>query len=90
MHIPDYSYKNAGIDKFYYSHTDLGSTSVIPLIKPLKISNIGSPKEWYLNTYTAKINNEMEWRKPMGLQDTTKRNNLFIIGVQKEKRERKE
>lgn len=59
MHLPDYSYKNAGIDEFYYSHSDIGNTPIIPLIKPYNISNIGSPREWYLDTYRAKLNNEL-------------------------------
>ncbi|WP_347216759.1 hypothetical protein [Chryseobacterium sp.] len=59
MHVPDYSYKNEGIDNFYYSHSEVGNTPVIPLVKPYNISNIGSPREWYLDTYTAKLNNEL-------------------------------
>ncbi|WP_343681545.1 hypothetical protein [Chryseobacterium arthrosphaerae] len=58
-YLPDYSYKNAGIDKFYYSHSEIGNTPVIPLIKPYSISNIGSPREWYLDTYATKLINEL-------------------------------
>lgn len=59
MHIPDYSYKEAGIDQFYYSYTDLGNTPVFPLIKPFKILKVGNPREWLLDTDLGGIDNEL-------------------------------
>lgn len=58
-HTPDYSYKNAGIDKFYYVRKDLGDTPIIPLIKPYNISSIGNPKEWFLDTFVGKLQNDL-------------------------------
>ena len=58
-HTPDYSYKNAGIDKFYYVKKDLGNTPIIPLIKPYSISSIGNPEEWFLDTFVERLQNDL-------------------------------
>ena len=51
MHIPDYSYKNAKIDDFYYINKTVGSSEIIPLIKPFNFIKEGSPEKWDLATY---------------------------------------
>lgn len=50
-HTPNYSYKNVGIDKFYYVKKTAGSGEIVPLIKPFDIIKSGSPKEWGLATF---------------------------------------
>lgn len=47
--IPDYSYKNAGIDHFYYSYESIGNTSLIPLIKPYFMDTYVGHTDWSLN-----------------------------------------
>lgn len=60
MHIPDYSYKNSGIDQFYYLTHEVGnSTSTIPLLKPYTIFKIGSSHEWFLDTDLGNLYNEL-------------------------------
>lgn len=59
MHIPDYTYKNSGIDKFYYSYSDLGNTPIIPLIKPYTIFKVGTSNEWFLDTDLGNLYNEL-------------------------------
>ncbi|MBP2618928.1 hypothetical protein J2772_004123 [Chryseobacterium jejuense] len=51
MHVPDYSYKDAKIDEFYYVIETDGSSNIIPLIKPFDMIKAGSPQEWQLATY---------------------------------------
>lgn len=51
MQIPNYSYKEAKIDEFYYVQKTAGSSEIVPLIKPYDIIKAGSPKEWGLATF---------------------------------------
>ncbi|WP_250252803.1 hypothetical protein [Chryseobacterium sp. Marseille-Q3244] len=51
MKVPDYSYKDAKIDDFYYVIETEGSSNIVPLIKPFDLIKAGSPQEWQLATY---------------------------------------
>lgn len=55
--IPNYSYKNAGVDQFYYSYEENGNTPIIPLIKPYKIRIVGSKRSWSL--FTSNLQNNL-------------------------------
>ena len=55
-HTPDYSYKNAGIDKFYYSNVDPGNINILPLVKPLSMNR--SEYGWFLDTDLDNLYNE--------------------------------
>ncbi|WP_370900686.1 hypothetical protein [Chryseobacterium gossypii] len=54
---PDYSYKGAKIDEFYYIRETVGNSKIIPLIKPYDMMKSGSPQEWSLATY--ELQNEL-------------------------------
>ncbi len=55
--MPDYSYKNAHIDPFYYSSEDLGDTPVLPLIKPYRLLFFNGKNVWALET--GDVQNEL-------------------------------
>lgn len=78
LNVPDYSYKKAGIDQFYYSYESTGNTSIIPLIKPYCMETYNGHTDWSLDTDYGNLENELGGLiKPIGYFHTI---DVFIYG----------
>ena len=60
MQGPNYTYKNAGIDQFYYLTHEVGNaTATIPLLKPYTLFRDNSSATWFLDTDLGNLYNEL-------------------------------